>query len=378
MTSLADALAKAGISPPASAPSTPAVESGVIDVSSMAGVDTTTMQTEDAGEIPEFLKRVGPETVVQPPAMSDPALAPPVPTSPFGGTLAAPPVVVNTVVPPPVPVTPEVTPAAPTSGGEGSNQPVNPAADRRAVLRTITTLGENEGLGANARAGFFEKVADAARMGALTEDDAEIVQTKYNEGVAKAKGIGTVKMPSETQQRSKIKAMIKLGALPGIRADLLLANVRDRINEARSAGQAPKKSPADIYLTVARMQLGQPQHILTDGQIDQAMASKTPDQKMVADLLYALASAADKLLAEDANTPLDDDSAKLVQDMLAPLVQRVQDLGGTTAMQKEQKKIEERQKKDAEKAASLANKVPKLRNLGSYNSLPGGAAWSRG
>lgn len=384
MTNLADALKAAGIAVPVE--QAPAPESnGVIDPAALAGVDTSTMQGNtpvDDLAPPAFLDRrnqSGAEAPSQPPVQADPALGTGQIDTGLGSvavaqSVAVPPVV-NTVVAPPV-VTPEVTPAAPIggqAGNAGSNQP-NSLADKRAVLRTIAQLGESEGAGANARAGFFEKVADAARMGALVEDDADVVHTRYAEGVAKAKGIAVVKMPSETQQKSKVKTMIKLGMLPAVRADVLLAQVRSRIEDAREAGSAPKKSPADIYLAAARMQLSQPQHMLTDDQIDQAMASKTPDPKLVADLLYQNATALDKLLADDAATPLDEESAKLVQEILPMLVKRVNDLGGTTQQQKDAKKIEEQQTKLAEKAAKAANKGVKLRHLG---AIPMGAAHYR-
>lgn len=372
MTSLKEALEAQGFK----APSDEGAASGaVVDVAAIANVDLSGIgnqaadnaKQEDDLAIPPFLKSGAPPPVSS--ALGDLGQAP----------VEVQPGTINTVVP--VPVTPEVTAPAPANGGaDTSNQPTNVAADRRAVLRAITAFGEQEGFGANARAAFFEKVADAARLGALSEADAELVQSRYGEGMAKAKGIAQVKMPSETQQRSKIKTMIKLGALPGIRADVLIAETKDRIKAARDAGNAPKKSPADIYLSVARMQLGQPQYQLTPDQIDMAMASKTPDPKVEADLLYNVASVADKLLAEDAATPLSDESKAMLTPMIQELVKRVTELGGTTQMQKDAEKARIAAEKAAKKAAAAANAQPgsKLRNLGSSFSIPMGAARYRG
>lgn len=323
--SLEEAMRDAGIEP-------------MVDVSSMTQTEGASMPSQDDGlGIPAFLKsgETVPAQVTAPVPLAkqevfaeDPAPAPA-------------PVVVNTPVPALAPEPVEDTPAEEPE--PASNQP-NPNADRTKILRDIGKLGEAEANGQNARPAYFERVAEAARLGAVKEDDAAVLHEVYVKGIAKARGVGYVKMGSEPQQISKLKAMIRFGALPAIRPDSVLADVREHMRNRRDAENPVKKSPADAYLSAARMQLGQPQYQLTMQQIEEALATKAPPQKIEADVIYQFVDGMDKKLA-DNNVELTDETVSILEAFIGVAQNRIKELGGTTKQQRAAEKLAEKEAK---------------------------------
>lgn len=332
-------------------------QAGIVSPEALSGADINNVDLTP----PAFLQRQKPASLAV-----DTGLGAPQPTtpSPTPAPEPEPAQVIETRVPvPPEPTPapepePEPEPTTPPADDHGSNQPGNPSADKARVLRNIGKLGEDEGRGANARPAFFEQIAEAARLGALMPDDAPAVFSRYTEGVAKAKGVGVVKQTSEAQQTSKIKTMITFGALPSVRSDVLLANTRDAIKKRRDAGEKLKKSPVDIYLTVARTQLAQPQTPLDDDQIDECLNSKAPEVKTEADRLDAIAQSMDKLLNSEDQT-LTDETVQALNDAMPLLLARVAELGGTTKEKAEQARLDEKQKKldEAKAKAGLIKRV---------------------
>jgi len=331
-------------------------QAGIVSPEALTGADTNNVDLTP----PAFLQRQKPPSLAVDTGLGAPQPNPAPAPEPQPAPEPEPAQVIETrvsVPPEPTPA-PEPEPQPAPEPDHGSNQPGNPNADKARVLRNIAKLGEDEGRGANARPAFFEQIAEAARLGALMPDDAPAVFSRYTEGVAKAKGVGVVKQTSEAQQTSKIKTMITFGALPSVRSDVLLANTRDAIKKRRDAGEKLKKSPVDIYLTVARTQLAQPQVPLDDDQIDECLNSKAPEVKTEADRLDAIAQSMDKLLNSEDQT-LTDETVQALNDAMPLLLARVADLGGTTKQKAEQARLDEKQKKldDAKAKAGLIKRV---------------------
>lgn len=229
-----------------------------------------------------------------------------------------------------------------------------PGDDKKRFMREVTGFGENEGKGNNAKPSLYLTTCNAAFKGWIVEDDAELVQSNYSKGRAKAKGIGWVEEKSAPQQISKVKAMIKLGAMPTVNGPDVLIRASNAIMDKVRKGEKLEKSAGDILLTVARMQIGQPDSELSEEQIVEAMSKKVAAPKVEADLLGTIRDAADKLRTAD-DLPISEDSLVILDDVVGKLVERIKALGGTTKDRAALEKAEKAKLKAemaAEKAAS--------------------------
>lgn len=242
----------------------------------------------------------------------------------------------------------------PTGNDVVANQPedVNQHMDRGALLRQIRKFGENEAAGANARPSMAVQVVEAARAGAIVEDDAPHILEQYLKGVAAKRGVSSVSLGSEPQQLSKLKTFIKLGQIATCDGRKTVAKVADAVRKIRdeAGGKGTGKSPYDCMLSAARMQLSFPDELLSDEQIMRCCMPSPKTEKLEADLLDAIAAAADRLRTNDA-TPVSEESEAVLQEVVEKVMDRVKALGGSTR----QKKIEEKLQKEIAKAQAKLN-----------------------
>lgn len=231
-----------------------------------------------------------------------------------------------------------------------ANQPANVAADRDAFLKQVRSFGRDEGNGASARLKLAGQLTEASHMGAVIEDDVDAIYEQYTKGVAQAKGLAVVKTGSDTQQKSKLRTFIKLGALATVDGRKTFEKTRDAYKEAvvQNGNKPLTKSPFDALLAAARMQLQYPDEILPDDFILTCVYPKTKDEKLEVDKLGAIVDAMDRLRVNE-ETPVSEDTETVLQDAIDKLMARIKDMGGTSAM----KKAEEKLKAQTEKAQQV-------------------------
>lgn len=226
-----------------------------------------------------------------------------------------------------------------------SNQPEDAKPTKASFMREFRRFGENEAAGANARPALANTLVEASYHGAIVEDDADAIFETYQKGVAARKGLGQVKQGSQTQQVSKMRTFIKMGAIPGIDARETMIKAGDAIRAAREAngGKPLAKSPFDAYLSVARTQLQFPDAVLDDETIQVCINPAPRDEKLEVDKLDAIAVSMDNLRTNEETS---DDSANELEKALDIVLARIREMGGSTRM-----------KKNAEKAAKQIEKL---------------------
>ena len=236
---------------------------------------------------------------------------------------------------------------------EAANQP-NAAATLDAFLKQVRSFGRDEGNGASARLKLAGQLTEASHLGAVGEDDVDMIYEQYTKGVAMAKGLAVVKTGSDTQQKSKLRTFIKLGALSSVDGRKTFEKTRDAYKEAvvQNGNKPLSKSPFDALLAAARMQIQYPDEILPDDFILTCVYPKTKDEKLEVDKLGAIVDAMDRLRVNE-ETPCSEDTEAVLQTAIDSLMQRIKDMGGTSAMKKADEKLKAQQAKAEQVVAEL-------------------------
>ena len=222
-----------------------------------------------------------------------------------------------------------------------ANQPEpNTAAHRDAFLKQVRSFGRDEGNGASARLKLAGQLTEASHLGAVMEDDVDAIYEQYTKGVAQAKGLAVVKTGSDTQQKSKLRTFIKLGALSSVDGRKTFEKTRDAYKEAvvQNGNKPLTKSPFDALLAAARMQIQYPDEILPDDFILTCVYPKTKDEKLEVDKLGAIVDSMDRLRVNE-ETPVSEDTEAVLQTCIDAMMQRIKDMGGTSAMKKAEEKL---------------------------------------
>ena len=227
----------------------------------------------------------------------------------------------------------------------------------------VTNLAKSEARGSSSRPGLGLAIVEAAKAGLVKLDDAPGIHQRYAKGIADAKGVGYVAMPSEDAQVSKLRSFIKLGHLPNVNGIAVMNATADVIRKMTAAnnGKPVGGSPFDNMVKVAREQVAmQPNVAFTSDQIEAVLTPLGKDDPLEADRLDKLASAIEKMRTDDKN-PLSDDTLTMLDEIQQPILDRIKALGGTT-----------KQIKAAAKAEAKATAMGQ--NLVAYrasNNLPG-------
>lgn len=201
--------------------------------------------------------------------------------------------------------------------------------NKAAFARTITTLGEREGMGSNSRPGLFVHFVEGARKGFVSEDDVEAFYGRYCKAIAAKQNIGYQPQSSVKQQVSKFKAAVKLGGLVHVNGQEIVNAAVEVQREQRAAndGKLPM-SPLDGLVNVARAQLSFPDTPLTREQIDRVMRPTEKDDPTEADRLDKIAAGMEKIREDDEAT---EDTKAVLDAVIVPILDRIKALGGTTA-----------------------------------------------
>lgn len=265
--------------------------------------------------------------------------------------------------------TPAVDSTAPAPQGQPeTNQPeVNAPKDRAKFMRRVTSLGEQEGHGANARPALAIQIVEAAHFGALSSagDDAKMLYEAYARGAAKARGVSEVKLGSATQQASKLATFIRLGELTSVDGRETISKLASAIKAARESngGKPLGKSAMDAMLSGARYQLQYPDELISDDMVKVAIYPSPVQDKLEVDKLGVIYSSMERL-HDNNETPCSADTRDMLQEVMTEVMSRIVAMGGTTAMKKEAEKADKKKAakaaKDAEEIATLEARVRAL------------------
>jgi|GEM_PF-6273430 len=155
---------------------------------------------------------------------------------------------------------------------------------KSAFGRTVTALGEREGMGSNSRPGLFVHFVEGAKHGIITGDDVIDYYSRYAKAVAAKQNIGYMPQSSEKQQVSKFKQAVNLGALVHVNGVDIVNRAIEIQKHQRAANEGKLfMSPLDGLCAVARAQCAFPDASLSDEQIDLVMRPKEGDEKTEAD-----------------------------------------------------------------------------------------------
>ncbi len=260
----------------------------------------------------------------------------------------------------------ELPPVAPAGNApapvEGQNAP-NAAHNKETFLKQVRKFGTMEGQGAAARPAFAAQLVEAAHMGAIKPDDADIIFDAFAAGQAAAKGIGYVKQGSKPQQVSKVRTFIKAGCLVNVDARRVLMSVGAEVIAARgNNGDKPlAKSPYDCMLSAMRMQLDTPDVELTQEQIKSCVNPNPRDEKEEVDKLGNVYDAMNRIYTDEKHPPTGDTKA-LLEGLMTEVNDRIMQMGGTKKMREAQEKAKRAAEKietDKKKAAEKAEKLKK-------------------
>lgn len=243
--------------------------------------------------------------------------------------------------------------AAGQAVADAANQP-NAASSREMFLKQVRAFGRDEGNGTSARPKLAGQLTEAAHLGAITEDDVDAIFENYQKGVAATKGLAVMKTGSDTQQKSKLRTFIKLGALASIDGRLTFQKARDAYKAAvvLNNGKPLSKSPFDALLASARMQLQYPDEVLPDDYILTCIYPKPKEDKLEVDKLGAIVDAMDRLRVNE-ETPVSEETESVLQSSIDSLMERIKAMGGTSAMKKAEEKDKARMARAEKVVAEL-------------------------
>lgn len=158
------------------------------------------------------------------------------------------------------------------------------------VKKKFATYGKAAGMGANSRPACARLAIEAGqRINGITPQHADELWAEFQKGASKAKGVEYSIEASATQQVSKVRQFIKLGCCAQIDGVELFDRGVDVIREFAKAGKEnPMKGSAyDNLVALAREQLKNPEHSMTDDDI-RKLFTHTKDEKSALDKLTDL------------------------------------------------------------------------------------------
>lgn len=198
-------------------------------------------------------------------------------------------------------------------------------------------LGKAEAVGSGSRRDAGLALTEAAYVGDIDEDDAEVCydayQTEFGKLAAKKHLAGAGdNVKSRTAQISKFRAFIKIGMLPEpVDGREVLARAVAIAEQVTIAGNKVL-SPFEALRTVCVAQVAQPDQPLSDEQLQAAVSKNEPAEKDSLAKLVAAYRAAYKL-----NTDLALDATQDAVDAYATAIRAI-DEDAVPAMTKEEKK----------------------------------------
>lgn len=227
-----------------------------------------------------------------------------------------------------------------------SNEPPQPGdnieqatLDKKTVLKRAGVLGRAEGQGSNSRPGLFITTVEAAKARAVTKDDVPTIWTAYMHGLAEKTGVGYVPMSSEKQQVSKLAVAVRVGELPQIDPMELMNRVVDAQKKLKAAHKDGKldMSPFDGLVAVSRAQVAMPDTLLSPEQIEALLMKPASELPIEADRLEKILKAIEKV-CDDKDEPVSAESREVLIEAGSGIMKRIVELGGSTAMQREEAK----------------------------------------
>jgi hypothetical protein len=231
------------------------------------------------------------------------------------------------------------------------------ALDKKQVLKRAGILGKAEGQGSNSRPGLFIATVEAAKARVVTKDDVAPIWTAFMHGLREKQGVGYVPLPSEKQQVSKLAVAVRVGELPQIDPMELMNRVVDAQRKLREAHKDGKldMSPFDGLVAVSRAQVSMPDTLLTKDQVEALLMKPVADLPIEADRLERILKAIEKV-CDDTEEPVSKESREVLIESGAGIMTRIRELGGSTAMRKEEERQQAKIDKARSNLAALASK----------------------
>jgi hypothetical protein len=144
------------------------------------------------------------------------------------------------------------------------------------ICEKLAELGRDSAKGDASLPAMAKRVCDGAFEGVVREGDVETLYDAYLDAKGKAAArAGLIQQDnpkSRNAQLSKLRQVIKAGALPGVNMPAVLERIKDVAKAARAAGVTLKGDYAGL-VDVCRAQLKQPDDELTDEQITAAISA---------------------------------------------------------------------------------------------------------
>jgi hypothetical protein len=212
---------------------------------------------------------------------------------------------------------------------------------KRKLMGTVQTLGKAEGMGENARPYLFTQLVEASHGPGrvIGLEDIPHVFDVYSKAVAASMGIGFKPQSSAKQQESKLRVAVKLGELIHVNGPEIMNRTIELQKKQRKDFGKNDFSPFDGLVRVARAQLKSDASPLTDEQLEALLTKDVKDAPEEADRLEKIVKAITSLIDAKEN-PVSEGSREALTEAAAPIMTRIRELGGSTAMRKAAEKAE--------------------------------------
>ena len=227
----------------------------------------------------------------------------------------------------------------------------NSQADKEARFKQFEDYGNREGAGAAARPGFFYDLVCSARPSQehipLDVSDAETSWDRYAKASARgASMIGGIKQASSDQAAkdsrdvriSETRTFLKMGSIAYVDAVEVMSRAMERIKRERLDGTL-KCKPTDAMLAVAREQCKPAwQSVpLDDETIATVIQPKVANEKKEEDRLDKIREELERIVKKFGETDE-------VNNAIAYVTKRIDDLGGTTRAKRAQASLNKKRK----------------------------------
>lgn len=221
-----------------------------------------------------------------------------------------------------------------SNGASASPVASNSALDKQAALDDAEAMGKKEGSGASARVHFYTTLVSWAKDKRVDVSNAEELWDSYDRGAAAAAamigGVKHVDNPTDTRKVrvSETRQFLKMGGIPYIDPVEVMDRGMAIIKKARQEGRIKAKA-TDCMIAVARAQNNDEQNPLDDQTIELVIQPKVGAEKSEADALAAVLKELEKITAKY-------NESDEVNDAMAYVTKRIDDLGGTSKQKKAQ------------------------------------------
>lgn len=208
----------------------------------------------------------------------------------------------------------------------------NGVVDKAAALADAFEMGKKEGSGAAARVNFYCNLVSWAKEKRVDVSNSEEMWDAFDKGAsAGASIIGGIKhIQNETDTRkvriSETRQFLKMGGIPYIDPVEVLDRAMSLIKKARLEGRVKSKA-TDCMINVARAQNNDEQNALEDDTIEVVIQPKVGAEKVEADALAGVMGELEKVVKKFGESDE-------VNDAIAYVQKRIDDLGGTTKQKK--------------------------------------------